>query len=56
VPVVTLRNPAITPGRVNPKVRQSTIKKTISKSGWRRGGARAAWQAPAFGSPTQRSV
>ena len=27
-------DPKITPGRLNPKVRQSTIKKTICKSGW----------------------
>jgi hypothetical protein len=34
LPSVILPNPKITPGALNPKVRQSTIKKTICKSGW----------------------
>jgi hypothetical protein len=34
LPSVILPNPAITPGVLNPKVRQATIKKTICKSGW----------------------
>ena len=34
LPSVILPNPKITPGRLNAKVRQSTIKKTICKSGW----------------------
>ena len=31
---IILPNPKITPGRLNPKVRQSTIRKTVCKSGW----------------------
>jgi hypothetical protein len=31
---LVLPDPSITPGRLNPNVRQSTIKKTICKSGW----------------------
>jgi hypothetical protein len=34
LPSIILPNPKITPGALNPKVRQSTIKKTICKSGW----------------------
>jgi hypothetical protein len=34
VPQLVLPDPSITPGRLNPNVRQSTIKKTICKSGW----------------------
>ena len=34
LPSVILPDPKITPGALNPKVRQSTIKKTICKSGW----------------------
>ena len=34
LPSIILPDPKITPGRLNPKVRQSTIKKTICKSGW----------------------
>lgn len=34
VPQVVLPDPALTPGALNQKVRQSTIKKTICKSGW----------------------
>jgi hypothetical protein len=34
VPQFILPDPTITPGTLNPKVRQSTIKKTICKSGW----------------------
>jgi hypothetical protein len=34
LPSIILPDPMITPGRLNPKVRQSTIKKTICKSGW----------------------
>jgi hypothetical protein len=34
LPSIVLPNPKITPGRLNPKVRQSTIKETICKSGW----------------------
>jgi hypothetical protein len=34
LPSIILPNPMITPGRLNPKVRQSTIKRTICKSGW----------------------
>lgn len=33
-PQLVLPDPTITPGALNPKVRQSTIKKTICKSGW----------------------
>jgi hypothetical protein len=34
LPSIILPDPKITPGRLNPKVRQSTIKRTICKSGW----------------------
>jgi hypothetical protein len=34
LPSIILPDPKITPGRLNPSVRQSTIKKTICKSGW----------------------
>jgi hypothetical protein len=34
LPSIILPDPKITPGTLNPKVRQSTIKKTICKSGW----------------------
>ena len=34
LPSIILPNPKITPGRFNAGVRQSTIKKTICKSGW----------------------
>jgi hypothetical protein len=34
VPQIILPDPAITSGVLNPKVRQSTIKKTICRSGW----------------------
>ena len=34
LPSIILPDPKITPGALNPKVRQSTIKKTICKSGW----------------------
>ncbi|MGZ4336928.1 MAG: hypothetical protein ACXVRA_06405 [Gaiellaceae bacterium] len=34
LPSVILPDPKITPGALNPKVRQSTIRKTICKSGW----------------------
>jgi hypothetical protein len=34
LPSIILPDPTITPGALNPKVRQSTIKKTICKSGW----------------------
>jgi hypothetical protein len=34
LPSIILPDPKLTPGRLNPKVRQSTIKKTICKSGW----------------------
>jgi hypothetical protein len=34
LPSVILPDSKITPGRLNPKVRQATIKKTICKSGW----------------------
>ncbi len=34
LPSIILPDPKITPGRLNPGVRQSTIKKTICKSGW----------------------
>ena len=34
LPSIILPNPKITPGRLNPKVRQSTIKKTICVKGW----------------------
>jgi hypothetical protein len=34
LPSIILPNPKITPGRLNPVVRQSTINKTICKSGW----------------------
>jgi hypothetical protein len=34
LPSVILPDPKITPGALNPKVRQSTIKTTICKSGW----------------------
>jgi hypothetical protein len=34
LPSIILPNPKITPGRLNPKVRQSTIKKTICVRGW----------------------
>ena len=34
MPSIILPDPKITPGALNPKVRQSTIKKTICKSGW----------------------
>jgi hypothetical protein len=34
LPSIILPDPKITPGPLNPKVRQSTIKKTICKSGW----------------------
>lgn len=33
-PQLVLPDPTITPGRLNPKVRQSTVKKTICKSRW----------------------
>ena len=33
-PSIILPDPKITPGAFNPRVRQSTIKKTICKSGW----------------------
>lgn len=33
-PQLILPEPALTPGALNPDVRQSTIKKTICKSGW----------------------
>jgi hypothetical protein len=33
-PSIVLPDPKITPGAFNPRVRQSTIKKTICKSGW----------------------
>ena len=36
-PSIILPDPKITPGALNPKVRQSTIKKTICKSGWTKG-------------------
>jgi hypothetical protein len=36
LPSIILPDPKITPGALNPKVRQSTIKKTICKSGWRK--------------------
>jgi hypothetical protein len=34
VPQLILPDPALTPGALNPDVRQSTIRKTICKSGW----------------------
>jgi hypothetical protein len=34
LPSIILPNPKITPGVLNPKVRQATIRKTICKSGW----------------------
>jgi hypothetical protein len=34
LPSIILPDPKITPGRLNPSVRQSTIKRTICKSGW----------------------
>ncbi len=34
LPSIILPNPKITPGALNPRVRQSTIKTTICKSGW----------------------
>lgn len=34
VPELILPDPTLTPGALNPKVRQSTIKKTICKPGW----------------------
>jgi hypothetical protein len=34
LPAVILPDPKITPGALNPKVRQATVKKTICKSGW----------------------
>src|SRR5947208_2257764 len=34
LPSIILPDPKITPGRLNPKVHQSTIKKTICKIGW----------------------
>ena len=34
LPSIILPDPKITPGALNPKVRQSTIKKTICKKGW----------------------
>jgi hypothetical protein len=34
LPSIILPDPKLTPGRLNPKVRQSTIRKTICKSGW----------------------
>ena len=34
LPSIILPDPKITPGALNPRVRQSTIKKTICKSGW----------------------
>ena len=34
VPQLILPDPALTPGALNPEVRQATIKKTICKSGW----------------------
>ena len=34
MPAVILPDPKVTPGRLNPRVRQSTIKKTICTSGW----------------------
>jgi hypothetical protein len=34
LPSIILPDPKITPGALNPKVRQSTIKKTICRSGW----------------------
>ena len=35
-PALVLPNTAMTPGALNPRVRQSTIKKTICKRGWTR--------------------
>lgn len=37
LPSIIVPNPKITPGRLNSKVRQSTIKKTICRSGWTKG-------------------
>jgi hypothetical protein len=34
LPSIILPDPKITPGRLNPRVRQSTIKKTICERGW----------------------
>jgi hypothetical protein len=34
LPSIILPIPSVTPGALNPKVKQSTIKKTICKSGW----------------------
>ena len=34
LPSIILPIPSLTPGALNPKVKQSTIKKTICKSGW----------------------
>lgn len=34
LPSIVLPDPKITPGALNPRVRQATIKKTICKSGW----------------------
>ena len=34
MPSIILPDPKITPGRLNPRVRQSTIKKTICERGW----------------------
>jgi hypothetical protein len=34
LPSIILPDPKITPGALNPKVRQGTIKRTICKSGW----------------------
>ena len=34
MPSIVLPIPSLTPGALNPKVKQSTIKKTICKSGW----------------------
>jgi hypothetical protein len=36
LPSIILPDPKITPGALNPKVRQATIRKTICKSGWRK--------------------
>src|SRR4051812_47682295 len=36
VPVIVLPDPDITPGALNPRVRQATIRKTICKTGWTR--------------------
>ena len=34
LPSIVLPIPSLTPGALNPKVKQATIKKTICKSGW----------------------